>query len=157
MTFLAASRVNYQARLARAELPSTRHSFATEILTFYRRIAAFQRGFYERLPKAWGRHPVVPADGNFRASLHLPVLLEPFADFLSVIQSTAPLPLAAEARRLRGEKKDTWAGPLQAFWTNGLMETLEENFDVAGEPSKPLREFLSRAFLQPYAEFVIGA
>ena len=157
MTFLAASRVNFQARLARADLLSARHSFATEVLTFYRKIAASQKEFYERLPKIWGKHPVVPADGNLRAALQLPVLLDPFADFLSLIQSAAPSPLAVEARRLRGKKKDVWAAALQSFWKNGLKEPVVVSTDAARDTAKPLQEFLSRAFLQPYAEFVTSA
>jgi hypothetical protein len=157
MTFLAASRVNYQARLARAELLSTRHSFASEILTFYLKIAAFQKNFYERLPKAWGKHPVVPADGNLRAALRVPVLLDSYADFLSLMQSAAPSPLAVEARRLRGEKKDAWAAALVDFWTNGLREIVVVSPDTTSDPARPLQDFLSRAFAQPYAEFVSGA
>jgi len=36
MTFLATARVNYPARLQRAELLASRYSFAKEILDFYR-------------------------------------------------------------------------------------------------------------------------
>jgi formate dehydrogenase accessory protein FdhE len=157
MTFLAASRVNYSARLARAELLSARHSFATEILSFYLKIAAFQKDFYEQLPKVWGKHPVVPADGHLRSTLHLQVLLGSFADFLSLIQSVAPTPLATEAHQLQTQKKDVWAATLENFWSSGLLESLAKGSAGVEESAAPLKEFLSRACLQPYAEYVMGA
>jgi formate dehydrogenase accessory protein FdhE len=157
MTFLAASRANYSARLARAELLGAQHLFATEILTFYRKIAKFQKEFYDRLPKAWGKNPVVPGDGNLRSTLHLPVLLGPFADFLSLVQSAAPAPLAAEARRLLAQKKEARALTLQTYWSSGLQESKPEISGTNEAHEAPLREFLSRAYLQPYAEYVTGA
>ena len=106
MTFLAASRANYSARLARAELLGAQHLFATEILTFYRKIATFQKEFYDRLPKAWGKQPVVPVDGNLRSTLHLPVLIGPFGDFLLLVQTAAPAPLAERPANCGSQEKD---------------------------------------------------
>jgi Protein involved in formate dehydrogenase formation len=157
MTFLAASRANYSARLARAELLGAQHLFATEILAFYRKIATFQKEFYDRLPKAWGKHPVVPVDGNLRSTLHLPALIGPFADFLLLVQTAAPAPLAAEARQLRTQEKDAWAPMLQTYWNLGLEESRPKSSGTNEAHPAPLREFLSRAYLQPYAEYVTGA
>src|SRR5271166_6631698 len=53
MTFLAAGKVNYHARIERAALLARRHEFAREILSFYGFIATFQREFHESLPKLW--------------------------------------------------------------------------------------------------------
>jgi FdhE protein len=148
MTFLATGKVNYRARIERAQLLADRHPFADKILNFYRQVAEFQKDLYERLPKVWGKRAVVPANGDLRAELHLAILLEPFGNFLSLIESEAPEPLAAEARRLRKQHETKWPGILGEYWKTGLLEAA-----AAGQ----LQEFLTRAFLQPYAEFIAGA
>jgi formate dehydrogenase maturation protein FdhE len=157
MTFLAATRVNYSGRLARAELLSKKLSFATEILTFYAKIAEFQKSFYEGLPKKWGKHPVVPISGNVRSELNLSPLLQPFGDFLSLVENSAPAPLAAEARAFLSKPKSDWSETLQDFWKQGLHEGSAENAQPTEDAPNPLREFLCRAYMQPYAEFVAGA
>jgi len=85
MTILAAGNVNYRARIERAALLAERHPFAHQVLSFYGSIAKFQKEFYEALPKRWGKKPVVPAGGDLRSELNLPVVLGPFAEFLQVI------------------------------------------------------------------------
>jgi formate dehydrogenase accessory protein FdhE len=157
MTFLAGSRVSYPARLARAQVLGSRHSFATEILAYYREIAIFQKEFYERLPRVWGKHPVVPEGGDLRSNLHLPVLIGPFGDFLSLVQSTAPAPLASQARQLSSQKKEEWISALQTFWRDGLRESTTESIANVDEAEFSLKEFLCRAYLQPYAEYVTSA
>jgi len=147
MTLLAAGKVNYRARIERAELLASRFSFAREILTFYRAVAAFQKEFYERLPKEWGKRPIAPANGILGSELHLALLLHPFEEFLSLIESRAPGPLAAKAKSLRSSGEREWASTLQGFWKDGLQE----------ERADSLSEFIGRAFLQPYAEFIVGA
>jgi hypothetical protein len=157
MTFLAATRVNYSGRLARAELLSKKHSFAAEILTFYANIAEFQKSFYEGLPKKWGKHPVVPADGNLRSELNLFPVLQSFGDFLSLVGNFAPAPLATEARAFLSLGKSGWSATLQEFWKQGLHEGSAESGQSTEATPNPLNEFLCRAFMQPYAEFVAGA
>ena len=148
MSFLATGKVNYPARIERAELLTARYPFASEILGFYRRVAKFQREFHEQLPKIWGRRATAPAGGDLRAELNVPILLEPFGKFLSLIESEGPGPLAAQSRQLRMQGETQWARVLTEFWKLGLLES----------PSlEPLQEFLARAFLQPYAEFAVGA
>jgi formate dehydrogenase accessory protein FdhE len=156
MTFLAATRVNYAARLARAELLSQKFPFASEILTFYTKIAAFQRKFYEDLPKKWGKHAVVPADGNMRSGLNLNSVLESFGNLLSVVQNSGPIPLAAAAHSLLSMQKTDWSKSLEEFWKKGLDEVAKDGAPIAAA-ANPLKEFLCRAYLQPYAEYVAGA
>jgi FdhE protein len=148
MTFLATGKVNYRARLDRAEVLAARYTFASEILEFYRDVARFQKEFHDQLPEIWGKQPVAPANGDLRAQLSSRVLLEPFAGFLSLIETKAPAPLAAESRRLKVLGESAWAGILTDFWQAGLEES---------PVSKPLQEFLARAFLQPCAEFIVAA
>ena len=158
MTILAAGKVNYRTRIERAALLAERHAFAREILSFYSSIAQFQRELYEALPKRWGKKPVVPAGGDLRSELNLSVLLEPFAEFLKLIEAHAPQALVEESRNLRSKGSARQAEILQEFWKTGLLET---HLPVAGpsEPplANPFEDFFARAMLQPYSDFVTGA
>ena len=157
MTLLAAAGIKYPARLQRAELLAAKYPFSTEILKFYLQIATFQRQFYEGLPKAWGKRPIVPASGLLRSELNIPVLFPAFGQFLSLIESTAPGPLAGQARMLKSQGESTWRTRLEEFWRSDLQENDTGNGPTVDRQIDPLREFLSRAFLQPYAEFIAGA
>jgi len=148
MSFLATGKVNYRARIDRAELLAERYPFADKILVFYGHLAGFQKELYEQLPKIWGKRAVAPASGDLRAELNLDILLESFDRFLSLIESKAPGPLAAEARQLRKQGEREWSSVLTEYWRTGLRETAS---------SGVLQEFLVRAFLQPCAEFIVGA
>lgn len=158
MTILAAGKVNYRARIERAALLAERHAFAQEILSFYIAIAKFQREFYEALPKQWGKKPVVPANGDLRSELNLSVLLDPFAEFLKILEAHAPDVLVEAARNLRSKGAARQSEILQEFWRTGLLET---HLPVAGPSEAPLanpfEDFFARAMLQPYADFVAGA
>jgi formate dehydrogenase maturation protein FdhE len=157
MTFLATGKINYQARAQRAELLTSRYAFAGEILRFYRHIANFQRECAEQLPSRWGKNPVVPADGELRAPLNLSVTLEPFRDFMLVVERRGPAPLATEARHLREKGATNWAEVLAEFWNTGLLELSKPDGNGGTRDSKALQTFLARAFLQPYAEFIVSA
>jgi FdhE protein len=148
MSFLSTGKVNYRARIERAEFLSTQHPFAGKILEFYRHVARFQKSFYEQLPKIWGKKAVAPASGDLRSELNLTVTLVSFGKFLSLIESEAPKPLAARARQLRMEGEAKWAEVLTEYWKTGLLES---------SPLEQMEEFLARAFFQPYAEFIVGA
>ena len=156
MTFLAAGKVNYRARIARAELLSTRHPFAAEVLTFYARIAVFQNELYDSLLKLWDKRSIAPPNGLLRSEINLPILVQPFASFLSVIEEHAPRPLAAQAEYLKEQGTNAWAATLETFWKAGLAEWPNGDPDANSAPD-PLKQFLARAFLQPYAEFIVGA
>ena len=157
MSFLATGGVKYSSRIARAELLITRFPFSKEILGFYLHIAKFQKELYEGLPKRWGKRPVVPADGNLRSELNLAVLLPSFEQFLSLIESHAPAPLATQARALQQQSESAWASALESFWNHGLLEARDASEPSGDGAIDPLQAFVSRAFLQPYAEFVAGA
>ena len=156
MSLLAAAGVNYSARIARAERLAARYPFAQEILSFYLHVANFQKGFYERLPKIWGKRPIAPADGNLRSDLHLSILVEPFGRFLSLVESCGPAPLASQAKGLTIQGEAAWTFALQKFWNFGLLES-KNTVEPDDTAAALLQEFFSRAFLQPYAEFIAGA
>jgi len=158
MSFLATGKVNYQARLQRADVLASRYSFVAEILGFYRHIAVFQREFYEQLPKRWGKQAIVPADGGLRSmQLNLPLLLEPFRDFLGVVERRGPGPMATHGRLLRERGATRWAEILSEFWKTGLLEAAGEGAASESPEAGTLKQFFARAFLQPYAEFVVSA
>jgi len=157
MTFLASGKTNYRTRIDRAALLASRYPFAREVLDFYRHVAAFQNDFADQLPKWWGKQPVVPTDGDLRSELNLPILLDPFGKFLSVIEQRGPGPLAAHARQLRLQGETQWQEALSEFWKTGLLENSSEASADDSAAIEPLQEFLVRAFLQPYAEFVVSA
>ncbi len=148
MSFLATGEVDYRARLDRAEALSARHAFAREVLDFYRQVAGFQKELHEQLPERWGTQAGVSAHGKMRSDLHLAGLLDFYGKFLSLVEAEGPGPLAAESRQLKTQGKPAWAGILADFWKAGLVES---------SSSKPLEEFLARAFLQPCAEFIVAA
>ena len=149
MSFLATGTVNYPARAERVDLLVQRYPFASQILGFYGNIVQFQKEFYERLPKLWGKGVVAPPEGNLRSELNLPILMKPFGEYLSFVEPRSPgplgCPLAATANAGRNRR-----GPrcLANFGERGLLEA---------DSTDPLTEVLARAFLQPYAEFLVGS
>ena len=149
MTLLASGKVNYDARIARAELLASRYAFAKEILGFYARVARFQKEFYEQLPGLWSKYPRQPTKGAFRAQLNLAILVEPFRSFVSLMETQGPGPLAAEARTFAHGSQDKWTKLLEEFWRNGMQQAPENN------DADPLEESLARAFLLPYAEYIV--
>jgi formate dehydrogenase accessory protein FdhE len=148
MNFLSTGRVNYQARLERAELLAQRYSSARQILEFYVHIVRFQIGFSEQLAKPRGQGEGFPGNWNLRGQLDVPFLVEPFGRFLTVIEAQGPGPLRGHARRLQAQGEPAKEKLLTEFWNVGLQ---------GAESGEPLDEFLAHAFLQPYAEFLVAA
>jgi formate dehydrogenase accessory protein FdhE len=148
MTVLAAAKFNYRARIERAELLAQRYPSAQEILTLYTQIARAQRECYESLPKLAKGEAVVPNGAKPRSELDATILLEPFARFLNVVETKAPAPLAEHAREWSRRSKAARSQILVEFWRTGLTNP---------SGADQLTEFLARAFLQPYAEYFVGA
>jgi FdhE protein len=129
---------NWQRRIQRAEHLADEYSFASEILHFYAEIARFQEGLYGRLE----------ADSEKPSSVEYPsgppelqTLVDSFSPFLSVIEKHGPARLAAIARELHGSSRESWSELLDASWSTT-------------ESTNAPKEFLARAFLQPYAELL---
>jgi FdhE protein len=148
MSFLPTGKVNYRARLERAELLAQRYSPARQILEFYGHIILFQKEFSEELPKLLGKPPGVGPDGNLRSELNLSFLLRPFEKFLAMVETRGPSPLSAHSRQMRMLGQSEKESALAEFWKTGLLEI---------QNAEPLTEFLARAFLQPYAELLVSA
>jgi FdhE protein len=112
----------WDRRIERADELAAKHPFAAEALSFYARIAGFQKSLYASLEN--GR-------GSLRGDLELFILLPWFSPFLSLIESIAPPPLARSAAGMR-------SAVLQEFWAGGELTDAET--------------LIAWTFLQPYAE-----
>jgi formate dehydrogenase maturation protein FdhE len=153
MTFAQTGGPDYDARMRRAHHLSEVHSFAAEVLTFYRQLAAFQKRLYAQIPEALGSQPVTQPGPPLRGELDLAVLVPHVPDLLSLLESIAPAPTAEAARQLALQGPAAWIAFLSDFWTFGGLpghSTAAHQEDSA----EPLTEFILRAFLQPYAEFL---
>jgi FdhE protein len=135
----------YDKRLERAEVLSRKQPFAAEILKFYSEIARFQKSLHARIAVDSSAPGGAPAGAKLREKLDLAVVLPHFRGFLQLTERNAPKPLAEAARKLALEPADSWTAVLTGYWKNaGRGE----------EPFEAFRQFLPRAFLQPYAEFL---
>ena len=73
-----------------------------------------------------------------------PELVAKFAGFLMMIEDKGPGPLVKEVQKLRNLSDTHYCELLNVFWTRPETATA-----LAGQ-----QDFLARAFLQPYAEFI---
>jgi formate dehydrogenase accessory protein FdhE len=147
MTSLQAARNEFDARIRRAEKLIVDKSAASELLSFYRRIASFQKSFLGQIADALKGQPEISQFGSVRDSLDLTLLLPHFRDFLSLVEQNAPNALAAAAREVAAMKSDSWIALLTSYWELG------GRFD---QQIGAFAQFFPRAFLQPYAAYVAG-
>jgi FdhE protein len=144
MTSAQTDGTEYNARIARAERLVYDFPFAKEFLDFFRHIAAFQKTLREKILPTSGIRQGAAFSPTAREPLDLTVLLPHFRGFLSVIEQHAPKALAASARQMASLGSDSWIATLEAYWQHAGM------YD---QQIGAFAQFLSRAFLQPYAEF----
>ena len=136
---------DYDARIRRAENLAAAHQFASEILTFYRRIAGFQKNIQSQIAAASRvPHGALRTD-SLRDELDLTLLLPHFRGFLSVVEQNAPNVLAASAREISALPTDSWIALLTAYWEHG------GRYD---QQIGAFAQFFPRCFLQPYAAFL---
>jgi formate dehydrogenase maturation protein FdhE len=160
MTFAKTGGPDYDARIRRAQHLGAVHPFALEILAFYQHLAQFQRSMYARLAKPGPRHPVPASATDFRSHLNLALLMEHFPDLLSLLQNVGPGPVADVARQLSLQGPAAWIAFLSEYWTSAgtIRHTGSDESQFPGEDphhaAETLTEFILRAFLQPYAEFL---
>jgi formate dehydrogenase accessory protein FdhE len=133
----------YDARIRRAERLISLHPFTQEVLTFYQKIAEFQKCLHAKMlsdKKPQGSGKNLPA---LRENLKIEGLLPHFQEFLKLVAESAPATLAESAHQLSLRPPEAWAAILQDFWA------------ISGRDDRPnaaFDQFLPRAFLQPYAE-----
>jgi len=133
----------YDGRIRRAERLATLHPFTKEILAFYKQIAEFQKSLYARIISGGKPREVDKNLPALRQELKIEGLLPHFQEFLQLVAKNAPVTLAESAKQLSTQSPEAWVGILQDYWaTSGRDDRPNAAFD----------QFLSRAFLQTYAE-----
>ena len=143
---------DYDARIRRARHFAAANPFAAEVLTFYERLAAFQKDFCGKIRSAGNVPANAGAEGQLRSELKLGDFLRHFPELLSLLQRVGPAPMAEAARAIASQSPDQWTELLTDFWTFGGRADSEAETETSG--AEPLEEFVLRAFLQPYAEFL---
>jgi len=133
---------SWQQRIQRAEELTSQRPFVAEILGFYVQLARFQEGLYQRLENASQSKTEIALRGRVSGPPDLRELVSSFGMFLSVVEASGPARLAEMARDLRHRGDEAWSNCLDTCWSG-----------TQTSPAAP-QEFLGRAFLQPYAEFV---
>ena len=144
MTRIQTGGPEYDSRIRRAERLAAQHFFASEFLDFYTHIATFQKVLRANIASSSDAKSQSAASVGLRAPLDLTVLLPHFRGFLSTIEQRAPTALAKSAHQMSLLSSDSWIASLEAYWQH------------AGKYDQQVgafAQFLSRAFLQPYAEF----
>jgi FdhE protein len=143
---------DYAARIRRAKHLATKYPFAAEVLTFYQVIADFQENLYGHILRS--RNALRPLESTQTWSLpNFAPLFPLFSEVLAMLQRHGPAPVQEVARRLTEQSKDSWKTRLEEFWA--AREQSQQR--RTGEPDDSydtLTEFILRAFVQPYAEFV---
>jgi FdhE protein len=129
------ARTAWEKRIERAKELAAQHPFAAEILGFYVRLARFQESLYSQI--------VHPHQGGFSDPLDSRRLLESSEPLLLMVEEYGPARLADVALRLRSSQmQGEWPDLLDTAWSA-----------AEHTPAEP-QDFLARAFLQPYAEWV---
>ena len=147
MTSLQAASNEYDARIRRAEKLIAEKSSASELLSFYKRIASFQKSFLVQISDAALQQPAARQFGSVRDGLDLTPLLPHFRPFLSLVEQNAPNALATAAREIAALPSDSWIALLTSYWELGGL--FDQQIGAFGQ-------FFPRAFLQPYAAYVAG-
>jgi len=147
MTSRQAVSSEYDARIRRADKLIADKSSASELLSFYKRIASFQKSFLAQIADSGAQQSELQQFGRLRDSLDLTLLLPHFRNFLSLVEQNAPNALAAAAREIATIPSDSWVALLTSYWEVG------GRFD---QQIGAFAQFFPRAFLQPYAAYVAG-
>jgi formate dehydrogenase maturation protein FdhE len=143
MTKAQANRSIHAARIQRAQQLSERYSFAREVLEFYQQVAIFQSKLQAAINATANLQGQVRGEADFHGALDGASLIVHVPEFLSVVITHAPRPLAESARQFSLETREFWIARLASYWNQ------------AGKPqegSSAFDQFLPRAFLQPYIE-----
>ncbi len=150
----------WDRRIRRANDLASSSPFAAEGLNFYEHVAKFQKGLYANVQTALKGSKKTPADRPLRDELDLFLLLPNFSPFLSVIQHSAPEPLAQAASEFAAQGPAAWQRAIEGFWFAGIENALTPAM-VEGDPSaaesspeNAAESLLAWIFLQPYAEFL---
>jgi formate dehydrogenase accessory protein FdhE len=139
-----AGSTEYDARIRRAEKLIAEKSSASELLSFYKRIAGFQKSLFAEIAAGSSDQPLSQRFGSVRGALDLTLLLAHFRSYLYLVEQSAPSALSASAREMAALSSDSWIALLTAYWETGGR---------ADQQIGAFAQFLPRAFLQPYAAY----
>jgi formate dehydrogenase maturation protein FdhE len=156
-------------RIKRARELAGQYPFATEVLTFYSKLAEFQQGFYPRLQSTFGSTTAGALHGQLPPELNpheLEALMPQFRPFLSFLVREGPSAMAGFAARLEKSDPGDWAQLLKRFWRRNERDRKKPD-GVDRGPAEPvrletgegpsdegLRRFTALAVLQPYVEYL---
>ncbi|HEV3279087.1 MAG TPA: formate dehydrogenase accessory protein FdhE [Terriglobia bacterium] len=159
----------WDQRIERARELAGQYPFAAEILTFYSKLAAFQRDFCSRLqstlgPAAGAQYGQISPELNPRELESLVTQVRPFLAFLQREGTSALAGFAAGFQK--GDPRD-WAQLLKRFWRREEREGQKSGAkDEGAQPMPPgagkassdddFMRFTALAFLQPFAEYLAG-
>jgi formate dehydrogenase accessory protein FdhE len=149
----------WDRRICRANELASSYPSSAEGLRYYARVAIFQKGVYGEIQKALADSPRIFSDRPLRDELDLFLLLPKFPEFLSVIQSIAPAPLARAAATLAMKGSAAWQRAIEDFWYKNPdlavgaddAEQVQSRNQFAATYSDRV---LAWIFLQPYAEYL---
>jgi formate dehydrogenase accessory protein FdhE len=146
----------WDRRLRRANELASAYPSSAEGMSYYARVATFQKSLYSEIQKALTDSPRISADRPLRDELDLFLLLPRIASFLSMIQEIAPVPLAEAATSLAEKGTGGWQRAIEDFWHGDAEVEFPTNDD---EPADFLNatysdRLLAWIFLQPYAEYL---
>jgi hypothetical protein len=149
----------WDCRIRRATELTSSYPFAAEGLRFYVRLAAFQKGLYAEIQEVLADSPKTSSDRPLRDELDLFLLLPHFARFLSLIERTAPAPLARAAANLAQSGTAGWQRAIEDFWQgdpelSGPVDEKEEIEAGRWRAATYSDRVLAWMFLQPYAEYL---
>jgi hypothetical protein len=93
-------RSKWDQRMQRADELTAAHTFAAEMLQFYKQIARFQKELYSLVQGAQGNQSKKRVSGSLREDLNLHLLLPKFGEFLSLAEAIAPPQIGQSASDL---------------------------------------------------------
>jgi formate dehydrogenase maturation protein FdhE len=163
----------WDQRMDRAQELAQTYPFSAEILRFYSKLTAFQKGSYVQFKSVY--------DSRRRLRESLPPALDEvdlglnrWDPFLVMLASKAPTALAEFARDLNARGPSAGAAILRSFWRSsigvplvGAQPTSKQyratamiaSTNLTDSQSRPMTDnafegFCAQAFLQPYAEYL---
>jgi formate dehydrogenase maturation protein FdhE len=147
----------WDRRVRRANELVSSYPYSEEGLTYYSRVAQFQKSVYADVQKSLAHSPKSSSERPLQDELDLFLLLPKFPLFLSLIQQIAPAPLAQTAGGLAAKGPNAWQHAIEDFWHGDLEPAIGNEVDEsAGDPDQTssLNRLLAWIFLQPYAEYL---
>jgi formate dehydrogenase accessory protein FdhE len=128
-------------RIARASRLAGQYPAAAEILTFYARLAEYQRSL------SGGSKRTRPTSHDFVDDVDLDAAAAAVPDFLRWLESRAPATLAGAAGQARDISPDEW----RALMRETVLAGQSRAFQPSRTSESPLA-FIAEAVLQPFAE-----